>query len=487
MKALNNWCLGLLCALILIPSSFSSAKEAKKTRAEKRVIFRDQARNYHLDISFNSKFNTSLNEETDSLPDTSFGNVGVNAGTYGSPLEIFNKFKSQMGFDWTSIRKFGLLIEFTSSPLDKELTSEEGAKQIDLTLEKIKQQAVIDAVNLELASNPAFTILAPGPQKDAFRETVIEATSSALDQHFRDIAFQQKEQMNDRLDDFEVETFFQKGAVYFVLGNTPNVLSWLELGMSRVHAGALVDQYGQTKVEQFLPVNSRVSRSNDTNGTSALKWHTWYNINKSKQQLFYVMMAAFHNRAPLVTSGEYLGNVLTMEQDKYDKHQDLSRIDSGLVRFGYIDPLNEMTVSAGVYDSDLAVSATYWHLFKNGLELAIEGALSERDNLKKAFGVHLAKKVVYRNKHLLKFFVGGEYAEGIFNSLRDVNEYDSFLVRTGMTWYDVLPFFNSFITMDNVISLEYERFFNDSLSYNSEFRLINGIAIHFRKGFFKKK
>lgn len=219
------------------------------------------------------------------------------------------------------------------------------------------------SVNSQIEKAVDGAILA-NPSLAPFKQSIIDSTKLAQQSVYDKIAaaklqIDQKEAMaktdiSSRLDKLVTETSIQEVAIeigYIFEGQYlgGQISLFAKIGKFKVHSGFETGDTDQTNLEEVTPQNVLAQRGMGTSGTTSI------NLTKIFRAQSYTVQGdvyVFHNRIPWLSAEQYVTSILNMSQEDWEKHDNLSDLDSTMMRLLVESKSVNVYFAAGSYDGE---------------------------------------------------------------------------------------------------------------------------------------
>ncbi len=287
------------------------------------------------------------------------------------------------------------------------------------------------AIDAAIASNQA---LAP------FRDALIQ--DARLSQHalfdqiegaYAQINAQEvgaKNEVSSRVDELVTETIVQEIAVElgYVLEaeyNGGRVALFARAGKFNVSGGLSTGATKQTSLEKNTAQNILAQRAMGTSGTAAVNLTKIFKAeNYSVQTDIYI----FHDRIPWVSAQQYITSVLAMEQTEWEQHDDLSDLDSAMIRLLFENDKINLYVSVGSYDGEEAYAVGGMLKISNRDRIYVDYFAGDRENVAEkgysSYFTHDFGKLKYLGENVTGFTGAEAYEKAYMPNLFGVKKID---------------------------------------------------------------
>lgn len=200
--------------------------------------------------------------------------------------------------------------------------------ELNLRLDEAILQGVADQVDQALAQNQNLNLLSQS-EFEQLRQATIAQFFETIELQIEAVRLAKAEEISERLDKIQTETSFQEVALTFA-AQVPNGVVFFRGGKFKVHSGPSVSEAGQTKLENVRVSNSVTQRALGTTGTGAVQM-SW--LTKLTHDLdLRVDVVLFHERLPFISGKHYLAGVVSLSEEDFNRHDNLSDFDSQLLR-----------------------------------------------------------------------------------------------------------------------------------------------------------
>ena len=284
-------------------------------------------------------------------------------------------------------------------------------EEIGLAEPLIRQQ-----VAFYLSQDPGFLALDP-----AVQAMVLDQQAAAAVEGVRAEAY---DLISERIDEIQTETSIQELAITAakpLAGG--DKLVFFRIGKYKPQFGPSLNNSLRTELEALRPVSSRTQRMTSTVATGAVGGGL---VSRGDGYSLRAEMALFHDRIPWISAEDYIANVVRMDENSYDEHKKIGRLDSGAIRFNLQVPGGEGYLSVGSYDQDAAWSVGAIIRVSPRDRLFIDFSDGDRDYLERGYSVAYAHDFDGLGRKL-SLYLGYEHLDQAairaeYNDLVDLDE-----------------------------------------------------------------
>lgn len=211
---------------------------------------------------------------------------------------------------------------------------------------------VTQGVDYGLSQNPVvggapFNELPP-EVREGIRKQLIEQT---LSETMADLKEKALETNNERVAQIKTETSIQEIAVVMAYNLNQNAVLFVRAGKYKMEKATGQDANGYTELERRRLSRSPVQGMTTAGPTTGV---TLGSIYRREDYTVQAELAIFHDRMPFLNTNDYIGDVVLLSEEDFDRHRDLGDINSGRIRVNVKSRLVDIYITAGEYDGKTA-------------------------------------------------------------------------------------------------------------------------------------
>ena len=295
---------------------------------------------------------------------------------------------------------FELSMKFTSLPyLMSDSVKEKLHLRADEKIATTRSQMVgpiISQVNAALMADPVYPTL-PQAAQVQIKEQAVANAMDLLDQQLAQAEAEAKEKIDTRVDALQTETMVQEFAVVFgrpvSISDGNDGLLFVKVGKFKIESGPQVADGGnRSRLESFRPVNSRTQRGGAVAPTGAIGAGLVKVFKRPGRNNWTLRtdLYLFHDREAFISGQDYIGTVVSLEDNLYERHKELSNLNSVLLRALISNKNFEFYASVGNYDSDAAFSAGLIVNLTDRTSVMFDFYTGNRQQLKQGYSVFVS-------------------------------------------------------------------------------------------------
>ena len=255
---------------------------------------------------------------------------------------------------------------------------------------------IISQVNAALMADPVYPTL-PQAAQVQIKEQAVANALDLLDQTLAQAETAAKQKIDERVDALKTETMVQEFAIVFgkpiSISDGRDGLVYVKAGKFKIESGPkTADGGGRSKLEAIRPVNSRVQRGGAVAPTGAVGAGLVKIFKRPGRDNWSIRtdLYLFHDRVAYISGQDYIGTVVSLEDNLYEEHKQLSNLNSGLLRTLISSKNFEFYASVGSYDGDTAFSAGLIANLTDKTSLLIDYYKGDRQQLKQGLSVFIS-------------------------------------------------------------------------------------------------